>query len=325
MKKLRIGVMGCANIAIRSVIPAIKALPQQYELIAVSSRNAEKAKEVARIFDVESVTGYENLVDREDIDVVYMPLPTGLHEEWGIRLLNAGKHILIEKSFALSYESASKLTAIANTRQLLLMENFMFQYHSQHQWVWHQINRNELGQIRLFRSQFGFPPLDKNNFRYDVHLGGGALLDAGAYTVKASQWFLGNSLSVAAATLYIDSGRDVDIYGNATLINEKGQVSQISFGFDNFYQCNYEFWGSTGRLVAERAFTPKPDEKPVILFERNGIAERISMKNDNHFQNLLIEFHARVTGKEYNKHLEEILAQSKILTAIKQQATKIML
>ena len=325
MKKLRIGIIGCASIAKRSVIPALQTLGGLYEVVAIASRVSEKAKEMAHLFDIEPITGYENLVDRTDIDVIYMPLPTGLHEEWIIKLLNAGKHILVEKSFALSYASAYKLIEIARSKQLLLMENFMFKYHSQHEWVWQQLKNKELGEIRLFRSQFGFPPLDKNNFRYDMNVGGGSLLDAGAYTVKASQWFLGNSLTVDSATLYMDTSRNSDIYGNASLSNEAGQVSQVSFGFDNFYQCNYEFWGSTGKLVAERAFTPKPDERPVVLIEKHGSSKKNEMQHDNHFQKILIEFHARVTDKDHEKHLEEILSQSKILTAISQKALRINL
>lgn len=97
--------MGCANIAKRSVIPTIKSLGA-YELVAIASRTSEKAQEFAQIFDCEAITGYGNLLTREDIDAVYMPLPTGLHEEWVLKTLDARKHILIEKSLAENYTSA---------------------------------------------------------------------------------------------------------------------------------------------------------------------------------------------------------------------------
>ena len=134
MSNLRIGVLGCANIARRSVIPAIKSIVE-YDLIAIASRTKEKASEFATEFDCEAVEGYQKLLDRKDIDVIYMPLPTGLHEEWVMKALEAGKHILIEKSLAMDYASAKRMVDMARQKGLLIMENFMFLYHKQHQFV----------------------------------------------------------------------------------------------------------------------------------------------------------------------------------------------
>ena len=79
MEKIRIGVMGCAAIAQRSVIPAIIELNKLFELVAVASRTREKAEQYASLFNCEVVVGYEELLKRQDIDAIYMPLPTGLH------------------------------------------------------------------------------------------------------------------------------------------------------------------------------------------------------------------------------------------------------
>jgi len=72
MNKLKIGVLGCANIAKRSVIPAIKSIAD-FELIAIASRTKAKAEEFASTFNCEAIEGYQNLLDRNDIDVIYMP------------------------------------------------------------------------------------------------------------------------------------------------------------------------------------------------------------------------------------------------------------
>ena len=108
MKKIRIGVMGCAAIAKKSVIPAILALPEQFELVAIASRTSEKAEEFAALFGCEAVTGYDYLLQL-DIDAVYIPLPTGLHEEWINKALLAGKHVYAEKSIASSFDSAKSM------------------------------------------------------------------------------------------------------------------------------------------------------------------------------------------------------------------------
>lgn len=322
MSRIRIGVMGCANIAQRSMIPAILSLKDNFELIAFSSRTNEKGIEFAEKFNTNVIIGYENLLDRKDIDVIYMPLPTGLHEEWIIKALVAGKHVIAEKSFAMNYDSAQKLIDIARSKGLLLMESFMFRHHRQHQFIWQKLRNNDLGSIRLFRSQFGFPPLDANNFRYNADLGGGSLLDAAAYTVRASQWFLGNKQEVQSAALYIDKD-NVDIFGNATLINERGLVSQLSFGFDNFYQCNYEFWGSKGKLFVPKAFTPRIDETTFIIHEKQGEIDKTEIVPDNHFVNILKEFCNSIHEKNFDIHYNDILAQSKTLTEIRNKSIKI--
>ncbi len=317
--------MGCANIAERMVIPAVKSIPDKFDLIAISSRTAEKANFFANNFNIQPVVGYENLLDREDIDAIYMPLPTGLHEEWILKALEAGKHVIVEKSLALNYTSAQKIINTAKSKGLLLMENFMFKYHKQHQIVWENLKNANVGSLRLFRSQFGFPPLNNNNFRYDNDLGGGSLLDAGAYTVMASRWYLGNDQEVISAVLYIDPLKNVDIYGNATLKNKDGIVSQLSFGFDNFYQCNYEFWGSTGKLFAEKGFTPKPNEMSQIIFEKQEQKVITNVTPDNHFVNIFKEFYRSVTEHDYELHYNDILDQSKTLSEIRDKAIEIRL
>lgn len=315
MQKLKIGVLGCANIAKKSVIPAILSIPD-YELVAVASRTLEKAQEYTNLFNCEPIVGYKNLIDRKDIDVIYMPLPTGLHEEWVLKALEAGKHILIEKSLAMNYSSAEKMVQKAKEKGLLIMENFMFLYHNQHQIVKQLITEDKIGKIRCFRSSFGFPPLPSDNFRYNKKLGGGALLDAAAYTVRASQLFLGNDLEVKAASLSYNEN-DIDIFGGAFLKNKNGLFSEVAFGFDNFYQCNYEIWGSKGKITAHRAFTPAPDFKPLITVEQQREKFDIEVPAENHFINILHEFVKNVRKQNYKPKYDEILNQAKLLQEIR--------
>jgi NDP-hexose-3-ketoreductase len=318
MNKLRIGVLGAANIARRSVIPAIKSIPD-FELVAIASRTKLKAEEFATEFNCEAIEGYQNLIDRKDIDVIYMPLPTGLHEEWVIKALEAGKHIHIEKSLAMNYESAQKMVDFARKKGLLIMENFMFIYHQQHQFVKGLIDQGEIGELRCFRSSFGFPPLDTTNFRYNKALGGGALLDAAAYTIRASQLFLGNDITVEAATLNtMDTA--VDLYGGAYLKASNGMFSEVAFGFDNFYQCNYELWGSKGKIIVQRAFTPGVEFKPTVSLEQQGDVIHYEIGAENHFVSILNEFKRCVIENDFESKYDEILNQSRLLQELKDKA-----
>lgn len=119
-KKIRIGVMGCAGIAQRYMIPAILDT-QDLELVAVASRTLEKAKAYADRFGGDAVEGYENLLNRRDIDAVYVPLPTGLHEQWILLALQMGKHVFAEKSLAMNVVSAQRMLNLAKENGLVLM------------------------------------------------------------------------------------------------------------------------------------------------------------------------------------------------------------
>jgi predicted dehydrogenase len=300
------------------MMPAIKAT-NEFELIAVASRTKEKAETFAEKFSCEAIEGYSNLLSRDDIDAVYIPLPTGLHEEWIIKTLKKGKHVLAEKSLATDYISAMKIINEAESRQLLVMENYMFQYHNQHSFVQKLIKDGEIGDVHFFKSSFGFPPRSKDDIRYSKKLGGGALLDAGGYVVKAAQLFLCPDLTLGGAFLRYDRQLDVDIYGGAILKNNKDQIAHVSFSFDNYYQCSYEIWGNKGKITADRAFTPPPNFAPTILLEKQYHKQEFAITPDNHFINILKEFHRAIQEKDFHRHWEDALMQANLLNQIRER------
>lgn len=314
--------MGVANIARRSVIPAIKALPEQFELVAIASRSAEKAAAAGREFGCDAVVGYANLLAVHDVDALYVPLPTGLHQEWVNAALAAGKHLYVEKSIAANFPDAEAMVANASQSNRALMEGFMFQYHSQHRIVFELLENGAIGKLRHFAASFGFPPLAASDFRYDRAVGGGALLDAGGYTVRATHFLLGDRMRVRGATLHVDPERQVDTYGSAFLADESGLGASVAFGFDQSYQCRYELWGSAGKITATRAFTPGPTSRPQIIVETAAGAKVVDAEPDNHFINALLEFKRAIDAVEIRqKHYRDILLQSSTLEAIRTLGT----
>lgn len=321
MQKLRIGVMGCASIAERSMIPAIKAI-SEIKLVAVASRSIKKAEKFAEKFNCEPVGGYSQLLERSDIDAVYMPLPTGLHHEWIIKSLQANKHVMAEKSIAANYTSAMQVVELAKNKKLLLMENYMFQYHSQHKFVFELLKKQEIGNVRVFRADFAFPPLPENNFRYDDNVGGGALMDCAGYTVRAVHFIMGDAFKVKAANLFMDPKSGTNIYGSAFFDNGDGVSAHVGFGMDNFYKCSYEIWGSKGLITAHRAYTPRFDYSPKITIEKQGETCEYQLKPENHFIGSLKEFLRALSSKDFAKHYHEILLQSKTLEDIRSLSAK---
>lgn len=318
-KKIRIGVLGCASIARRSMIPAILQLCDLFELVGIASRDTAKAAEWAAEFGCNAYDGYEQLVAAPNVDALYIPLPTGLHKEWINSALLAGKHVYAEKSIASCYDDADIMVANAGLYGLALMEGFMFQYHSQHQQVKQLLASGAIGELRHFHSSFGFPPLPDGDFRYDNEVGGGVLLDAAGYPLRAAHFLLGEQFEVRAATLYQDVSKGTQIYGSAFLTNQQGIGASLAFGFDNFYQCRYELVGQKGKITAERAFTPRPDFSPKIVLELSSDTRVIEAAPDNHFVKALWRFHSAICSNQMRTALyREILIQSKSLAQIKQ-------
>ncbi len=316
-QKIRIGVLGCASIARRSVIPAIKELYDDFELKAVASRNELKAKEFAAQFGCEAVVGYENLIARDDIDALYIPLPTGIHYEWISKAISVGKHVYAEKSFASSVVETKSLISSAAKKNTALMEGYMFLYHKQQEVVSSMILEGEIGELRNFHGCFGFPPLNSDNFRYDESLGGGVIMDAAGYPLRAAYYFCGESLVVQAATVFRDI-EDTSLWGSAYLSNGLGLGASIAFGFDNTYQCRYEIWGSKGKITSERAYTAGANFSPKILFENATHSKIINIDQDNHFIGAMREFQKIIkVPSRRQDHYRQILIQSQAIEDIK--------
>jgi NDP-hexose-3-ketoreductase len=319
---LRIGVMGCANVAGRHTLPAIGRVAG-VEVTAIASRDRDKAGAFAERFGGEPVEGYERLLGRPDVDAVYIALPTGLHHEWALRALHAGKHVLVEKPLTTGLAEATELVTTARKRGLWLMENFMFLHHSQHAAVRELVEQGRIGEPRAFTGVFGIPPLDASDVRYRADLGGGALLDVGVYPVRAARLFLGEELSVLGSVLRTDPESGVDLEGGALLCTPEGVPAQLTFGFRSSYRSMYALWGSTGHIELERAFTPPPAFTPTLRVVWQNHVEEISLPPDDQFANLVRAFARSVRDDvSFDAYGERLLRHAAIVEEIQGQALR---
>ncbi len=276
MTPVRIGVLGCADIARRRMLPAMAAA-DGIEIAAVAGRDAARARELAGQFGARPVHGYAALLDRDDVDAVYVPLPAALHEEWTEAALRAGKHVLAEKPLTTGPAGTGRLMTLAERSGRVLMENVMFVHHPQHAAVGKLVADGAIGEVRAFQAAFAVPALPGDNIRYRADLGGGALWDTGVYPVRAALHHLGDSLRVVGATLTAGPGRTVDTAGAALLRTAEGVSAQLVFGLDHAYRSSYEIWGSEGRITVGRAFTPPAGQTPDVLLERRSGTSRIPL------------------------------------------------
>ena len=322
-RPINIGVIGCAAIADRFLIPAIKALPAMYSLVGVASRDTAKALQFSGKFGTEAYFGYDSLLESGQLDAVYMPLPNSMHKEWLEKALHRNLHVLVEKSLSCSYDDALYLNILAKGNNLVLVENFQFRFHSQLAAIKKLLSDGVIGELRCLRSAFGFPPFpDADNIRYQKQLGGGALLDAGAYPIKIAQCFLGQELAVEAANLTFQADKEVDIWGGAYLKQKGGAAfAEIAFGFDNFYQCNLELWGSKGRISTNRIFTSPPGYAPEITVETTSGNQLLTLAPDHHFENMLRHFHQLVgTGTGIEDEYTQNITQARLIEELRGKA-----
>jgi len=144
--KLRFGIIGCSSIAQSSTLPAI-VQSKFAELKMIGSRSKERGKKFAEEFDCKNFGSYDEVLENNEVDAVYISVPVGLHEEWTIKAAKSGKHILCEKSSSSSYESAKRMVACSKQNNVRIMEGFMFRFHPSHRKIHEMINSGYLGTI----------------------------------------------------------------------------------------------------------------------------------------------------------------------------------
>jgi xylose dehydrogenase (NAD/NADP) len=264
MNPIRWGVLGVANIAVRTVIPAINRA-RNGQLVAIGSRTPVRATEAARQFGIRSYGSYEALLRDPDIEAVYIPLPNALHREWTVRAAAAGKHVLCEKPLGLSATECREMIAACQAHGVQLMEAFMYRFHPRTTRVAELAAESTVGDVRLVRTAFTFAVREPaTNIRFRPDLGGGALYDVGCYGVNVSRMVLGEPAEVFAWGEIGESGVDEAVV--ALLRFDVGRVAVVDCGLRIGRREEVEIVGSEGRILVPKAFLPGADDAEFHVF-----------------------------------------------------------
>ncbi|WP_169084901.1 Gfo/Idh/MocA family protein [Paenibacillus sp. PL91] len=254
--KLKWGILGCAGIAKRAVIPGLKR-SELNEVAAIASRSGDNAKKTAEELEIPTAYGsYEELLADPSIDVVYIPLPNHLHREWTIRAAEAGKHILCEKPLALTEKEAAEMAEAAAKAGVLLSEAFMYRYHPRYDMIKKLIDAGEIGDVRGIRSAFTFNNAGhKENVRYRKEWGGGSIYDVGCYPINAARLLLGKEPeAVTVQALFSPEHDHVDMMASG-LIEFEGSVSlTFDCGMWAAFRNPLEVLGTEGIIEVPSAF-----------------------------------------------------------------------
>ena len=324
--KVNIGILGMASIARRSFIPAVYDLPKKFFLSSIASEIFSYENKYDGLKKNILYLSYEELIENKEIDAIYIALPNSMHFKWAKKALEKNIHVICEKPLTCSFDQTKTLIEIATKNNLVLMETFQFRFHNQFQRILSIIKNNEIGKLRSLKASFSFPPFpNKNNIRYKKSLGGGSLLDAGCYTIKIAQLILGEHLQVASANLFKPKGAEVDIWGSTCLEDSKNKVSSLlTFGFDNFYQCNIELLGQTGKLSTNRIFTAPKNYAPSLKLESKTNSRVLQLDADDHFVKMLNYFYKIIKTDNNLRQLEysQILNQAYLMDKVREKSNK---
>ncbi|HEU5296090.1 MAG TPA: Gfo/Idh/MocA family oxidoreductase [Burkholderiaceae bacterium] len=248
---LRLGILGCANIArqfARDVRPS-----RQVRIAAVASRDAAKARAFATEFGIARAhAGYDALLDDDELDAIYIPLPNTMHAEWAVRAAQRGRHVLCEKPLATGLAEARTMFDAARQHGVMLLEAYPWWFQPQTATLLELLRGGAIGHVRSVQASFGFTLRDPQgtNIRSIAALGGGALMDAGCYCLSLIR------LAIAGVPQRVQANArggptGVDIATTATLHYADGVTAQMTCAMDLALHRQAIIVGSDGVITTE--------------------------------------------------------------------------
>jgi len=266
--KIKWGIVGPGNIAQKFASDLL--LIEDAELLAVASRNKDKATEFAEKYKAQKVyDSYDLLFEDQEVDIIYIATPHNSHAELSIKALEKGKHVLCEKPMALSYADAQRMIEASKKHNKFFMEAFWTRFIPSIQEVLQKINAGIIGNVNYIKADFAFYGSETENQRlFDKELGGGALFDIGVYPLFLSYLLLGNPKEIIAKSILHKN--NIDLQTTMILQYESAQsVLHASIVSDS--DMNALISGTDGRIelksdwfMADQYSLYKNEEKSVF-------------------------------------------------------------
>lgn len=199
---IRFGTLGAARITPRALLYPCMDEPVA-AVVAVAARDRTRAESFAGWSNINTVLDtYDELVTFDKINAVYNPLPITAHREWTIKALEAGKHVLCEKSFSANAKEAEDMVAAAKAADCMVMDAFHYRYHPLFLRAREVVDSGELGQIERVEAVFQVPGenIGADDIRKRFEVGGGVTMDIGCYAVSWVRHITGEEPTVESAT-----------------------------------------------------------------------------------------------------------------------------
>lgn len=257
---VRWGIMGTARIATR-VSRAIHAVAGA-EARVIASRSGEQAASWGAEHDIpESTEGYQALLENDQLDAIYIPLPPSMHHEWTIKAAEHGKHVLCEKPIAMHASQAEEMAAACRENNVQLMDSTMWVHSPRAREMKQFLGSGQLGELSRVTSAFTIMlnPIE-DELRYDRQRGGGSLMDLGWYNIRATLWAFGSLPERVLGSGQYEN--DVDMRFSATLWYPGDAMASFDCAFNLTRRKWLEITGTEGTVVCDDFLAPWDPARP---------------------------------------------------------------
>jgi xylose dehydrogenase (NAD/NADP) len=289
------------------------------KLVATGSRGQESADKFAGKFGGTGYGSYEGVLGDEAVEAVYISLPNGLHKEWAIRCMEAGKHVLCEKPMACDVGEAEEMFAAAERTGKVLIEAFMYRAHPQMERILEMVRAEKvLGELRLIRSNFTFErPPSLSDGRYHVEHAGGSIMDVGCYCVNFARALVGSEPTDVACMAHRHE-YGVDDY--AAGVMRFGEDVLMTFTSGMTVKSDWRtFVAGTEASLEVNGFWFCED--PVYLVRKDGTREEVKVDAGKPLYAVEADaFAAAVAGGERFVEREETLGNMRVLDELRRKA-----
>lgn len=258
MAVVRFGILSTADIGMAKVTPAIQQA-DNCEVVAIASRTTGRAEEAAAELGIPDAYGsYEALIDADNVDAIYIPLPNNLHAEWTYRAAAAGKHVLCEKPLAMTASQAQEMVDACAEAGVKLQEAFMYRHHPTWVEAIRLLRSGAIGTVQAVDSFFSYFNDDPTNIRNRVENGGGAVMDIGCYNINLSRLVFDAEPTIVESVVRRDPEMGIDILTSAVLSFPRGGQSSFtcSTRAEDFQRVHIV--GTGGRIEIEIPFNIPP-------------------------------------------------------------------
>ena len=286
---IRIGLLGASRVSRYAVIEPAATI-EGIGVSAVAARDAARAASFAAENGIPVVAAdYEALLASDEVDLVYNGLPPAGHARWTIAALEAGKHVLCEKPFAMNAAEAQAMVDAADRSGRVLIEGYHYRFHPLFARVLEVLDSGAIGAVRSIDAHFNvrIPP-EPGEIRYDPALGGGAMMDLGCYCVHWARSVMRAEPEVrSAAAVLHDTGVDLGMHA---VLEFPGGVSadvrsSMAEGLDEGLDAGLEITGERGKLTVVNPLSPHMGH--ALIIEAKGGTTREEVAGETTFAHQL--------------------------------------
>ncbi len=261
-KKLGWAIVGLGSLSINQILPAFSQC-EKSKVVALVSGHPDKANKLALRYRVSpkniyNYQNYDSIKDNPEVDIIYIVLPNGMHAEYTVRGLQAGKHVLTEKPMANTPAECQQMIDAGRKANKKLMVAYRCRYEPYNQEAVRVARSQELGTVKVILADAGFAMKDPNVWRLKKSLaGGGSLMDIGIYALQAARYLTGEEPSEVNAMMYSTPNdprfKEVEEAINFQLRFPSGILANCTSSYGYAWQSHYRVVTNEGWLEMDPA------------------------------------------------------------------------